>query len=190
MRKQYYQMLSDVIKSTETSNNPVQKLVHVSGYIMEVTDSKRALRITFHDYPGRDEGLYQIAKAGKDWFLNRTDEAGKFPDITRILSNNKPEREIVIPCTYIDKKLKVVRADPEYTAGRVLVIFGNLQTRLEPLDVRGLNYAFLSEICKRMAEVCDTITLQYTGSSYPLFLSGFCGLDKIEYVIMPMEYPR
>jgi len=157
---------------------------------MEVTDSKRALRITFHYYPGRDEGLYQIAKAGKDWFLNKTNEDGKFPDITRILSNNNPEREIIIPCTYTDKKLKVVRADPEYTAGRVLVLFGNLQTGCKPLDVRGLNYAFLSEICKRMTEVCDTITLQYIGSSYPLFLSGFCGLDKIEYVVMPTEYSR
>ena len=190
MRKQYYQMLLDVIKSGGTSDNPVQKLVHISGHIMEATDSKRALRITLHEYPGRDEGLYQIAKAGKDWFLSKTNETGKFPDITRILSNNNPEREIVIPCTYTGSKLKIVRVDPEYTAGRVLVIFGNLQTGLEPLDLRSLNYAFLSEICKRMTEICDTITLQYTCSSYPLFLSGFCGLAKIEYVIMPMEYLR
>lgn len=190
MKKQYYQMLLDVVKGVETGSNPVQKLVHISDNIAEVTDSKRALRITFYDCPSRDEGLYQIAKAGKDWFLNRTSEDGKFPDIGRILSSSNPEREIIIPCTYTDKKLKVIRVDPEYTAGRVLVIFGNLQTKLEPLDVRGLNYAFLFEICKRMSEVCDSITLQYIGSSYPLFLSGFCGLDKIEYVIMPLEYPR
>jgi hypothetical protein len=186
MRKQYYQMLLDVIKSVETGTNPVQKLVHVSGHIMEVTDSKRVLRITFYDYPGHDEGLYQIAKAGKDWFLSKTNEMGKFPDISRILSNS-PEREIIIPCTYTDKKLETVRVEPEYTAGRVLAIFGNLQTRLEPLDVRGLNYTFLSEVCKRMTEICDSITLQYIGSSYPVFLSGFCGLDKIEYAIMRLE---
>ena len=187
MRKEYYEMLVDVIK-TASDSNPTHKTVAVLENYVMATDAKRALRITT-ETPVKPDGLYQIAKVDKEYQLVASTETGRYPDVERVMKMEAKET-LDIPCTVIDTKTgKTGRLDADYFPGRLLTIFGKLQTMTDAADVSTLNYAYLSVVVKKMFALADdSIRIEYIGSTYPVKLTCRNGLDTIEYIIMPLSF--
>jgi len=187
MRKEYYEMLMDITK-TASKDAPTHKTVAVLENYVMATDAKRALRITT-ETPVRPDGLYQIAKVGKEYQLVASSETGRYPDVERIMTV-KSKETVTIPCTAVDTKTgKTVRLHPDYFPGRLLTIFGKLQTMSSAKDVSSLNYQYLAVVAKKMFLLADDeIQIEYTGSNSPLKLTCRNGLETIEYVIMPLSY--
>ena len=184
MRKEYYEMLVDVIK-TASDSDPIHKTAAVLENYVMATDAKRALRITTES-PVKPDGLYQIAKVGKVYQLVASSEPGRYPDIERVMKI-EARATLDIPCWATDTK--TVRLDPDYFPGRLLTIFGKLQTMAEVIGVSTLNYAYLSVVAKKMFALAnDSIRVEYVGPTYPLKLSCRNGRDTIEYIIMPMSF--
>ena len=187
MRKEYYEMLVDVIKTASDSDPILKTAAVLENYVM-ATDAKRALRITTES-PVKPDGLYQIAKVGKVYQLVASSEPGRYPDIERIMKMESKE-VLDIACTATDTKTgKTGRLDPDYFPGRLLTILGRLQTMTDAADVSTLNYAYLSVVAKKMFALADgSIRVEYIGPTYPVKLSCRNGRDTIEYIIMPMSF--
>lgn len=101
MRKDYYEMLINITK-TASDDNPMHKTVAVLDRCIMATDAKRALRITT-ETPAKPDGLYQIAKIGKEYQLIASSETGRYPDVDRIMDIDTKET-LTIPCTVTDEK--------------------------------------------------------------------------------------
>lgn len=186
MRKDYAEMLLDITK-TATDDYPMHKTVAALDCCVMATDAKRALRITA-ETPFAPDGLYQIAKVGKDYQMIASSESGRYPDIDGIM-RFAPKTVVDIPCMVIDAKNKLARISPDYFPARLLTVFGSLQADTASAELTSLNYVFLSVVTKKMAALANsTIQVGYYGPTYPLKLSCNCGVDKIDYVIMPISF--
>lgn len=176
MRKEYYEMLLDVIK-TASDSDPIHKTVAVLEHYVMVTDAKRALRITTESLV-KPDGLYQIAKVGKVYQLVASSEPGRYPNVERLMQMEA--REVVdIPC----------KADASFFPSLLLTIFGKLQTTTDVKDVSTLNYQYLSVVAKKMFALAnDSIKIEYISPDYPVKLSCQTGRDTVEYIIMPMSF--
>jgi len=185
MRKEYFEMLLDVIK-TATKENPIHKAVAALDCHLMVTDAKRALRITTEE-PTVPDGLYQIAKVGKSYQLVTSQESGRYPDVDRIMRLNSTTA-VDMPCTVTTRGI-TARLDPGYFPARLLTIFGRLQTNIAAEELTTINYVFLSVVAKKMFALAnDSIRVEYIGPRQPLKISCMCMRDNIEYVIMPLSF--
>jgi len=186
MRKEYYEMLLDVIK-TATKENPIHKTVAALDCCIMATDAKRALRITT-ETPVAPDGLYQIAKVGKEYQLIASPESGRYPDIDRIMRLNSTTA-VDIPCTVTTRGITAARHDPDYFPARLLTLFGSLQTNIAAEELTTINYVFLSVVAKKMFALANnSIRVEYVGPNKPLKISCTCGHDNIEYIVMPLSF--
>ena len=185
MRKEYFEMLLDVIK---TADDPTKQLIHVNGNTIDATDSKRVLRIILENKPC-EPGDYKIAKIGKDYQVMPADNPGRFPDITRVMGYGSRPTTITIELSGIDKKGKPFRHDPQHMPANFLAIYGYLQRDhdRDPGALSWINYTFLSKILVMMAKLGDKLTVEYRSPTHPVYITTTVGDDKIEYLIMPMS---
>ena len=182
MRKEYFEMFLDVIK---TATEPPHQLIHIDGNTIDATDSKRALRIILEDKPC-EPGDYKIAKIGKDYQVMPADNPGRFPDITRVMSYGSRPTTVTIELSGIDKKGKPFRHDPQHIPANFLAIYGHLQRDRDVNALSWINYTFLSKILVTMAKLGDKITIEYGSPTHPVYITTTVGDDKIEYLIMPV----
>ena len=173
MKKEYYEMFLDVIK---TAAEPPHQLIHIEGNTIDATDSTRALRIILEDKPG-EPGDYKIAKIGKDYQVIPVDNPGRFPDITRVMGYGSRPTTVTIELSGLD---------PQHIPANFLAIYGHLQRDRDPGALFWINYTFLSKILVTMAKLGDKITFEYLSHKYPVYITTMAGADKIEYLIMPM----
>ena len=182
MRKEYFEMFLDVIK---TADDPTKQLIHADGNTIDATDSKRALRIIFEDKPC-EPGDYKIAKVGKDYQVMPADNPGRFPDITRVMAYGSRPTTVTIELSGIAKKGKPFCYDPQHVPANFLTIYGHLQRDRDPGALSWINYTFLSKILVMMAKLGDKLTVEYRSPTYSVYITTMAGVDKIEYLIMPI----
>lgn len=178
MRKDYYEILNAIIKTAP----PHQQIVNVrgNGSIVEATDSKRLVKITL-EQPLVADGIYQIAKLGKDFGLIGRGDQPLFPDSDRIIPKDV-KRDFTV---YTDNDVSVVTA-------KILRawIVAQMQERqmADHNEPTILNPDFLAPIVKQLSKVAESVVIGYTQARYPVLITTECGYDKIEYVLMPMGW--
>ena len=183
MRKEYFEMFLDVVK---TADKPSLQLIHVEGNTIDATDEKRALRIILEDKPC-EPGDYKIAKIGKDYQVMPADNPGKFPDVTRAMGYGSRPTTVTIELSGIDRWRKPFRQDPQHAPANFLAIYGHLQRDRDPGALSWINYTFLSKILVMMAKLGDKLTVEYLSHKYPVYITTMAGVDKIEYLLMPIS---
>lgn len=186
MRKELLAMFNDIIKTAPT-DNPIQWCIHVrnEGKTVEATDSRRALRVQFAEFTGYTDGLYHIAKVGKDLQLMPAVTEGRYPDIDRVMSGQQV-RDFPFKFKYENYKKQMVVGEPKYLSSYVIAVFGAWQGMAEdPAGVSFFNIDYLSGILTQWIKIAESAELRFISKSYPVTIHGDIGEDIIDYILMP-----
>ena len=173
LNKEIMAVLEDIIK---TAKQEMLKNILVRDGAIWATDSHRAIKIVPTESLKLEDGLYQIAKIGKESKLIPNTETPEqtFPDLERVLNmegTHYPVRE---------------RIGTEWFMGMVLIMFGKLQEGVEIQDLSYLDPMYLQKFCKNIGKIAHSVELVYNKPRFPVKLILETTECKIEYMLMPI----
>lgn len=182
MKKELYQMLEMILKSAQATNiqavNIRRNPLAIDGMIVEATDDKRAIQIITKE--AISEGLYKIAKTGKEYtlLLIPVEKRERFPDIDRVMyKETEPSfvRDIKAPL-------------PDIVEATIHAHFGSLQESLAPgKQTFGINIIrpIWLDVIKPWCKISDIFKMKCTTPNYPVQIESESEELIIKFAVMP-----